>query len=171
MADGQHKLQVRATDVAGNIAVAEVEVTVDATAPEVTISPRDTKISRDDVLVTWWGADATSGIDHYEVQLDGGSWVDVGNATSYQLTNLDDEWYFFTVKAVDQTGKEATATVSFGIYTSIWSQNGPYNGIPLFALVSAIIVLAVVAVLLLRKRRGNPVVAGVPKEEPASGTP
>jgi hypothetical protein len=80
-------------------------------------------------------------------------------------------WHSVTVKALDRTGNYATSTVSFGVYTSVWSTNGPYQGIPLFGVIAAIFIGAVVIVLLVRKRKGGPAVASVPKEEPAAQAP
>lgn len=174
--DGQHTLQVRVTDSAGNTAIAEVTVLIDTRAPGITISDplANAKVCSDDVVVSWSGSDWVSGIDqidHYEVQIDGGAWTEVGNATTYQVTNLADRWHSVTVKAVDRTGNYATSTVSFGIYTSIWSTNGPYQGIPLFGLIAGIILVAIVALLVMRKRKGGPTVSTVPKEEPVAQAP
>jgi hypothetical protein len=171
--DGTHTVQVRVTDQSGNVALAERTVVSDTVVPQITIvGPEiNSKISKNDVIVSWSGSDALSGIDHYEVQISGGQWVNVGNETSYQFTNLEDVWYSVAVKAVDKSGNTATSSVGFGIYTSIWSTNGPYQGIPLFAVIAAIIVGAVVVLLLFRKRKGGPAVATVPKEEPVAQAP
>ena len=173
LGDGHHVVSVRVTDLAGNAAFSQTTFVCDRVAPEVTVGGpgTDAKISEDNVNVWWYGSDDLSGIDHYEVRIAGGDWVDVGDATNHTFADLGDAWYSVDVKVVDKSGNEATATTSFGIYTSIWSQNGPYQGIPLFGLIAAIIVGAVVAVLLLRKRKGGPAAVSVPKEEPAPGTP
>ncbi|MFH1579625.1 MAG: hypothetical protein ABIE25_05630 [Thermoplasmatota archaeon] len=168
VADGTHTFQVRVTDLAGNVALAETTVVSDTVVPQVAISgpQMNDKINKNDVVVSWSGSDELSGIDHYEVQITGGQWVNVGNATSYQFTNLDDVWYSVTVKAVDKSGNTATSTVGFGIYTSIWSTNGPYQGIPLFALIGAIVAIIAVSLFLwYRKRKPSPQ-GSVSKEPP-----
>lgn len=169
LADGNHVVNVRVTDSAGNVAEGVVVFICDTVAPDVDIGGpgMNTKISKDSVSVWWYGGDALTGIDHYEVRIAGGDWIDAGDATDYSFTGLGDGWYLVDVKAVDRSGNEAISSVSFGIYTSIWSQNGPYHGIPMYAVIAAIMVGAIVAVLLLRKRGGSPTVANVPKEEPA----
>jgi hypothetical protein len=158
LSDGPHVLQVRVTDVAGNAVVGTVSFVADSSVPQVSITgpEMNSKISKDNVVVTWTGSDSVSGIDHYEVQVAGGQWVDVGNATSYQLTNLDDVWHSVNVKAVDRSGNTATSTVGFGIYTSIWSQNGPYHGIPLYALIVGIIIVALLGYILIQRRMKQP---------------
>jgi len=158
LSDGPHIVQVRVRDVAGNAVVNTVSFVADSGLPQVSITgpEMNSKISKDTVVITWTGSDLVSGIDHYEVQITGGQWVNVGTATSYEFTNLDDAWYGVTVKAVDKAGNAATSTVGFGIYTSIWSQNGPYHGIPLYALVAGIIVAALLGYVLIQRRWKHP---------------
>ena len=153
--EGTSTIDYYASDVAGNVETQHsVSFDLDSSAPEVAIAypVSNAKISKDSFVIEWNGTDHVSEIDHYEVQLDGGAWVNVGTATSYQINNLDDRWYSFSVKAVDHSGNNATSTVGFGIYTSIWSQNGPYNGIPLYALIASIIVAALLSYVLIQKR-------------------
>jgi len=153
LSNGAHILKIRITDIAGNAAIKDTWFTVDSTLPTVIITAPDVnaKISKDTVTVTWTGLDTLSGIDHYEVQITGGQWVNVGTATSHEFTGLDDRWYSVTVKAVDRSDNEDTATIGFGIYTSIWDQNGPYHGIPLYALVIGIVILAFLGYFLIQR--------------------
>ena len=172
LADGEHIISVRVTDLAGNPTECIIDFVIDTVAPEVTISSplMNSKINKNDVTILFGARDEASGVDHLEVQVDGGTWVDVSHSSSYQLTGLGDGWHSVTVKAVDLAGNAATSTVSFGIYTSVWSQSGPYHGIPLFALIAAIIVGAVVVTLLFRRKKGGPAAATVPKEEASPET-
>jgi len=173
LANGPHMVSVRVTDLAGNPTLCIISFVVDSAAPEITISSplMDSKISKNEVTVYWNCEDLTSGTDHFEVQVDGGNWIKIVGVASYQLTGLKDGWHSFTVKAVDRAGNTATSTTDFGIYTSIWSQNGPYQGIPLFAVIAAIIIGAVVIALLFRRKKGGLAVATVPKEEASPQTP
>jgi len=158
--DGAHTIKVQVTDLAGNSIFTEVHVISDTVAPQVTIAGPSTnaKISKDRVVVSWSGNDDLSGIDHYEVQISGWQWIEVGpEASSYEFTGLDDVWYSVNVKAVDKSGNTATSTVGFGIYTSVWSQNGPYQGIPLFALIAGIVAIIALSLLLwYRKGKSSP---------------
>jgi hypothetical protein len=172
--EGQTVIDYYSTDIAGNVESPEsVSFKYDSSQPTIAITHplSDSKISKDSVTIEWSGADYVSEIDHYEVRVDGGNWVPMGTATSYELRGLQDKWYGVTVKAVDKSGNNATTTVGFGIYTSIWSENGPYNAIPLYAVIVTIIAGVILSVLLYwRKRKGGPTVASVPKEEHAPGT-
>jgi len=158
--EGSSTVDYYASDVAGNVESQQsVSFKLDSTAPAIAITNPlpDTKISKNSITIEWNGADYVSDIDHYEVQIDGGNWIPMGTATSYELKGLEDKWYSVTVKAVDRSGNTATSTTSFGIYTSIWSQNGPYQGIPLYALIAVIIVTALlVGYVLMRRRRKQP---------------
>ena len=42
------------------------------------------------VNISWSGLDEVSGISHYEISLDGGSWINVEVETSYAFTELAD---------------------------------------------------------------------------------
>ena len=162
-----------ASDIAGNVETEQsISFKIDSSAPTMAITHPlpDSKISRDSVTIEWSGADYVSEIDHYELQVDGGNWIPMGMATSFELVELQDKWYSIKVKAVDKAGNSATSTVSFGIYTSAWSTNGPYDGIPLFALIAAAVIVAVLSVLLYRRKRGGAAVTTVSEEESAPET-
>ncbi|MGD9962737.1 MAG: Ig-like domain-containing protein [Thermoplasmata archaeon] len=170
--DGTHTLKVRVTDLAGNSAVANVTVVSDTVAPTVSLilpSP-NAKLDQNGVGVMWDGTDALSGIDHYEVKISGGDWIYVvGTTFAWPFVDLEDGWYTVTVKAFDKSGNTAESSVSFGIYTSIWSANGPYDGMPLYTVIAAAIIIAALSVLLHRKKRQAR--DDSPPEEPESDTP
>ena len=165
LSDGNHVVAVRVTDLAGNAASGQVSFVCDTVAPQVqTTEPgMNAKIGRDNVVVYWTGSDDLSGIDHYEVRISGGQWVNVSEATSWKFTGLDDGWYSVDVKAVDRSGNSATSTIGFGVFTSIWSQNGPYHGIPLYVLITAAIVAVLLGYALAQHRTKS---AEPPEEEP-----
>jgi hypothetical protein len=166
IADGQHVIQVRVTDLVGNEATGEITFVSDTVAPQVTIvgPEENARITKDHAVVSWSGSDNLSGLDHYEVQIIDGDWVDVGNATSYELTNLDNHWYSVCVKAVDRSGNNATSTACFGIYPGMWSTNSPDLWIPWFALTATVILAAILSVLVYWRKRGAG--AKPPPQEP-----
>ncbi len=156
--DGLHTIEVRATDLAGNTAVKTTHVICDTVPPQVAIDEpgMNEKITQNSVVVSWSGIDDLSGVDHYEVQITGGQWIDVGPATSYEFTDLSDMWHFVTVKAVDRSGNSGSSTIRFGVYTDIWSQDGPYRGIPNYVVTMAIAAGAIIPLFLYwRRRRGG----------------
>ncbi len=120
LSDGNHTVDVKAVDNAGNEATDNVSFVVDMTAPTLDItSPSDGSIfDTDSVSVSWTGSDETSGIGHYEVRIDGGSWTDVGNNTTHTFSGLSDGNHTVDVKAVDNAGNEATNSVGFTVDTT-----------------------------------------------------
>ena len=115
LSDGPHTVDVKAVDKAENEATDSVSFTIDVTEPTVSItSPADGTITGSNSMsVSWTGSDATSGINHYEIRIDGGSWTDIGTNTSYEFTGLSDGSHTVDVKAVDNTTNEATDSVTF----------------------------------------------------------
>ncbi len=113
--DGVYTFQVKAIDLAGNIRIDEVEVTIDGTLPKLHIlSPIDGSfISASPVVISWNGTDATSGIDHYKIRLGENQWVDVGDDNSYTIVNLEVGQYLFSIKAQDRAGNSITLITGF----------------------------------------------------------
>jgi len=65
------------------------------------------------VTVTWAGFDAGSDIDHYEVRLDDGLWINVGTNTSYTFDKLNDGDHIVYIRAVDKAGNSREEHVAF----------------------------------------------------------
>ena len=66
--------------------------------------------NRTEMDISWTGGDTLSGIDHYNVSLDGSGDVNVGNATTYTLTGLDDGRHTVLVWAYDKAGNRCNST-------------------------------------------------------------
>lgn len=118
--DGQHTIDVRAFDHLSHSKEASVVVNVDDTPPTLDISsPTEGEyLFSSDVMVSWSGSDAGSGIDHYEARLDGGSWVNKGTDISHEFTDVPDGGHNVQVKAVDAIDNTATESVDFNVDTS-----------------------------------------------------
>lgn len=122
LSEGSHTIKIEAYDVAGNMEYDQISITVDLTNPTVTItSPEDgstitTQTGTADITVEWTGSD-NYGIDHYEVKLDDGSWIDVGTDTSYTFSGVSEGSHTVYVKAVDLAGNIATNQAEFTITT------------------------------------------------------
>ena len=113
--DGSHTFRLRAIDRAGNAVTASVTATVDVSPPTLAISSPTAAafIRSHSVIVTWTAGDATSGIDHYLVSLDGGSaQTVVGTATSYTFAGTSDGAHTILVTAVDRAGNTHPASVT-----------------------------------------------------------
>ncbi len=118
--DGPHTVVVTAFDLSGNSQTAAVDFTVDATPPTVTIvSPtQGAFISSNEVVVSWSAADATTGIDHLEVSLDGGTPVILpATASSHTFAGLSEASHTIEVEAFDAAGNSIAASTSITVDT------------------------------------------------------
>ncbi|MGA1848595.1 MAG: Ig-like domain-containing protein [Thermoplasmatota archaeon] len=67
------------------------------------------------VEVTWEGYDDLLGIDHYETNLDGGEWQDVGFSKKIPYYNLPEGLHAFAVRAFDVAGNQNTSAIKFTV--------------------------------------------------------
>ena len=102
--------------------------------------------------VAWSGSDATSGIDHYSVQLDTGTPVNTGVNLEYTFAAVSDGTHVVRVTAVDKAGNAEVVGLTVTVETSVVSPRGPYGVIPDMALIG-IVLLAAVAFVFVRRRR------------------
>jgi len=105
VSEGKHTVSVKAIDNIGNTNEASVNIVVDLQAPKLKIiSPvNNSKLKSSSVTVEWNCTDPTSGIEHYEIRIDGYTWQDVGKLCSYEFTSLPDGQHTIELKAVDNT--------------------------------------------------------------------
>lgn len=103
-----------------NPAVSVFSFSFDNEAPSLTVtSPSAGSLLTVQTLrVEWEGFDETSGIEHYEVRLDGREWVNVGLETSHNFTYVYDGNRSVSVKAFDYAGNWDEATVNFYVDTT-----------------------------------------------------
>src|SRR5205807_1839726 len=156
VSDGNHTLALRAFDRAGNTVLVSVAVSVDATAPTVSIvgPASGAVIPSSTSTVTWTAGDATSGIDHIEIRLDGGSAQTLSSAaTSYTLSGLSDGTHIVNVTVVDTAGHSSSKSVSFRVDTSFVSPSGPYGIVGLTSIIVLVVVALLAALLIIRRRR------------------
>jgi len=115
--DGQHDVQVRATDKAGNTAVDQVYFTVDVdtTAPGISIdSPKNQIYTQDWVILN---GSTTESAD-IEYSLNGGANQSLGTSTTSFTTNLTglmDTTHVVTVWASDSEGNTGKQSQSFTV--------------------------------------------------------
>jgi len=156
VSDGSHTVALKAFDRAGNTILVSAAVSVDTTAPTVSIvSPgSDMIVSSSAPTVSWTASDATSGIDHIEVRVDGGTAKTLAaGATSSALSGLSDGTHTVNVTAVDKAGHSTSKTVSFRVDTSFVSPAGPYGIAGLTSIILLIVVVLAAALLIVRRRR------------------
>ncbi|UCF08792.1 MAG: hypothetical protein JSW28_03620, partial [Thermoplasmata archaeon] len=129
--------------------------TADTTGPEIHIESRTggSTVTSSSFTVRWTGYDATSGMDHYEVKLDDGDYVNVGLDTDYTFEKVSDRSHTVAVKGVDRAGNTEETTESLNVDTNPFSPTGPYSGLPLFLPIIAIVVCVLLALLLRARKR------------------
>ncbi|MBN1539109.1 MAG: right-handed parallel beta-helix repeat-containing protein [Candidatus Thermoplasmatota archaeon] len=113
--DGHYKICIKAVDRAGNSRTETVGFVIDGTSPDLRVlSPVDGSfISNSPVTVRWNGTDGTSGIDHFEIRLEGDTWREVGDDLTFTMVNLIEGHYLFSVRAWDRAGNDITVSTSF----------------------------------------------------------
>ena len=120
---GISNLQVRCTDAAGNTGFgSSTAVTVsvgsgDTTAPSQPSSLTRTTPSSDNTPSFSWGVSSDNvAVTSYEVQLDGGSFMNIGNVLGYTATVLVQGSHTIAVRARDNAGNvSSAASLSFTI--------------------------------------------------------
>jgi cytochrome c len=118
--DGEHTLQYRATDAAGNVSeVGSVSVKIDANGPDVTVtgvSDGGTVGHSEQVTVGWTAADAVSGVASTSATLDGAA---IASGTELDLYELALGEHTLVVTSTDNAGNVTTETVVFDVTTSL----------------------------------------------------
>lgn len=118
LTDGNHTVDVNATDHAGHSRQSSVTFMVDTVAPEVLIlSPlNNSAISSASIMLEWSASDAGSGIALLEVTSTGATWVSVDvDSTEYlfnQPSGITEGEHVMGVRATDHGGLVTTATVN-----------------------------------------------------------
>jgi len=120
LSDGPHILQFRATDVAGVASATQsTSIWIDTRPPALGIDgPADGSFSAaGTVAVTWTASDGTSGLDHFEVRIDGDGPISL-SGTAYTFASLADGSHTFAVTAFDRAGHSTTVSVSVIVDTT-----------------------------------------------------
>lgn len=120
--DGKYYIHIEAMDNAGNTRyICKGPYKIDNLRPQAPGTPITTPNPTIDNTQKWnWESarDDLSGIDYYEVSIDGGSWINIGNTTTYTTNFNTTGNHTLSVRAVDKAGNisgEATGTVRFAI--------------------------------------------------------
>ena len=119
IASGSHAVRLRVTDAAGNQGMAMVNFTVASMELGVNIlqpSPGEI-LDVDQIELVWSGNDSGAGIDHFELRVDQGQWMDVGLEDSFNIMDLEDGEHEVTVRVFDSLSNQRNASVSFTVDT------------------------------------------------------
>jgi hypothetical protein len=115
LSQGAHLVKVIAFDNASNQNLSSVLFIVDTEKPIVTItSPAEAMISGEEAMtIKWTWLDNTTGVDHFELRLDGSEWQNIGEGTSHLFKALTQGTHTVDVRAFDLANNEGIATVHF----------------------------------------------------------
>jgi len=133
LSDGSHRVEIVAVDRAGNRESAMVTLTVDATSPSLSITSPGTGavIPISAIALSWTSSDATSGVNHFELSLDGGVPIILGaGSLSYLLSGVADGSHTIRLRSVDGAGNIQSASVTLVVDTTAPSVGitSPTNG-------------------------------------------
>ena len=116
--EGNQKVTVKAIDIAGNITVANINIMNDLTPP-LAFTPVANPAgwsTNNRPIITFTTTDRISGIDHYELAVDAGSFIKV--TSPYKLPVTADGEHLITVKAFDKVGWSTAGTTKVFIDTT-----------------------------------------------------
>ncbi len=153
LADGLYTLECFSMDLAGNNGTHVIlRLKIDATAPIIANLTSSFHATDSKVTVSWTGDDDLSGIDHYEVIVDGGHPSSVGNLAEVVLT-LRDGTHTITIVAIDSAGNMATRSISVSVDTNLLSTSGPAGPWLDIGLFGAILGGMLMVLFLLKRRK------------------
>jgi hypothetical protein len=162
--DGPHTFQTRATDYAGNTATRTVNFTLDTTDPLLQISgPVDGSTIRGNYVTVTWTYSDNIGIKDMRMTIDGvgGDIVENGQLTDRKLANGH---HTIDITVTDLAGNQVTKRVTFTMDSQALSFSGPYYGIPLVAIIAAVVLVALFVVLKFMRKPKIAVPSEPPKE-------
>src|SRR5207245_8334267 len=134
LSDGAYTLTLTVTDQAGNAASSSVSVTIDNTAPAVTISaPASNANLRGTTTISWTATDTN--LDTVSVVIDGEA-RDASGTTSYSWDThtVGDGTHTIQVRATDKAGNTRSVSVTVttdnvAVATGNAMTTGLYNGL------------------------------------------
>ena len=119
--EGENLVTIRAVDKAGNVGESTLKMVVDTTPPRVEFTaPRNTTVLNiTTIMVSWRGEDSLSGIDHYEIYVDGEP-INMSippDQKQYEI-HLGEGTYTIAIKAVDKAKNVGRSTLRIIIDTT-----------------------------------------------------
>jgi hypothetical protein len=143
--EGMHDLYYRAFDRAGNmLAPVNVQVYVDTGAPVLRLQA----FLNGTVFVNASAADAMSGLSSLTLKIDGVARQLPLGGLSQEALDLGPGAHVLTLSANDSAGNQAVSSIEVVVPASV------ADSTPLLAAMAAILLIAVVAIVLVRRRKG-----------------
>lgn len=154
--DGLRRVSAQFGDMAGLVsAIYQDDIVLDTLPPSL-MSPtvNGTKIKSSSYSLNWTAMDQGSGVDRYEVRVDGGAWTTTGATPSYTFSDLADGVHTFEVKAIDKAGRSQALSVDIIVNRS--PIGGPGYLEEMLLIVMVVAVAGAVIFFLMRKRSKKP---------------
>ena len=105
LTEGNHTVEIVAYDKAGNPTYVEVHIIADTTNPTIAIcSPEGGSYLNSSEILVEWNMSDNYGVDHCEIRLDGGEWVNVGLSYNYTLEDLVEGSHIIEIRVYDKAG-------------------------------------------------------------------
>jgi len=157
LSEGEHTVEVRATDEAQNYVIEETSFIVDTVAPLLDINTPDHGVEIDESTVTiqWDSMPQGTNIVSYEIRINDGEWNETDTATNHTFEKLEDGDYTVDIRITDEAGHTTFETVEFTVDT--------FSICNLWWLFLLIAVIVVVLALLVWKRRESEEEEGAPQ--------
>jgi hypothetical protein len=142
----------------GNIILDTTAPLLELTSPSI----NETGWGSSFLQVDWMATDAGSGVNHAEVSLDNGGWIDVATQTTFNFTGLSNGQHTFAIRAVDNAGnsqttsKSVTVNVTSPTPTPTPSSTSLDGGIITWLIAGAIaaaVAIAVAAVIVSKRKK------------------
>jgi len=150
---GTFTIALEVQDSCCNVVRTTATVMVEDVAPIINIQQESGAVVHTrTVAVTWQSSDGESGLDHFEVVLDGGNATIFGNAlTSAEFSGLVNGNHTITVRAFDRAGNNASDTIMFEV-----NAQADLTSLLLVAVVGVLVAAVILVVfVVLHKRKRN----------------
>ncbi|MGD8506409.1 MAG: hypothetical protein PVF15_07075 [Candidatus Bathyarchaeota archaeon] len=116
-----------------------------------TFPSNGTEVRTSVVEATWNGADETSDIDHYEIRLNDGSWINIGTNTTFTFTGTSDGTHILHIKAIDEANNYKQVRIHFSVNTSLIGEPRWNDDLLVISIIGFLIVL--ILLYVTKKRR------------------
>lgn len=150
---GTFTIALEVQDSCCNVVRTTATVMVEDVAPIINIQQESGAVVHTrTATVTWQSSDGESGLDHFEVVLDGGNATIFSNATtSAEFSGLQNGNHTITVRAFDRAGNNASDTIMFEV-----DAQADLTSLLLVAVVGVLVAAVILVVfIVLHKRKRN----------------
>jgi len=154
LSEGSHKVYVFAFDKRANIGEALINFVIDLSPPVIshTSVANASEIRASTLNLTWSGADAISGLDHYEIKLDKDVWINLDGQSNHTFTYLTDGRHTIIIKALDKAQNSEEITINLIVNTSFLWGPGWIDDAAFFGGISVVIFIGAYYFFLKERR-------------------